>query len=232
MSDPWSLDAIVAEAEALAYKEQKEAEAKAKTEAAAKKKALELNARQEKLKKKMEEEAKWQAEVDFVMDLEKQMYTIAEGLQNAKGQTRKDIKAELKRMDALCKKARGELSREARKLHQMQSIDVAGAIAGYEDEAADARAEVEALQEMEVRKIKAEAAKRKAEEDAAYASIKKKQTDDMARRKAEQEAEQLRLEKLRAKYEGGGNMLDAEAPAKRPVTADSDYNAADVVSVV
>ena len=39
MSDPWSLDAIVAEAEDLAYKEQAEAEKKAKEEAAAKKKA-------------------------------------------------------------------------------------------------------------------------------------------------------------------------------------------------
>ena len=32
MSDPWSLDAIVAEAEDLAYKEQAEAEKKAKAE--------------------------------------------------------------------------------------------------------------------------------------------------------------------------------------------------------
>ena len=75
MADPWSLDAIVAEAEDLAYKEQAEAEAKAKSEAEAKKKAAELEAREAKERAKLEHEAKIQAEVDVVLNIEAQLYS-------------------------------------------------------------------------------------------------------------------------------------------------------------
>jgi len=208
MADPWSLDAIVAEAEDLAYREQAEAEAKAKKDAEDKKKADELNAREAKLRAKQEDEAKITAEIAHVKELEGELYKLMQELQEARGQARKDCKVKLKQMDAVVKKARAELSREARKVYMQQAEDIDGAMAALDDAEADARAELEAQADAESRAAEARAKKRKAEEDAAYAAIRKRQADEIARQKKEAEEERLKLETMRAKYQGGKGILD------------------------
>jgi len=231
MSDPWSLDSIVAEAEDLAYKEQAEAEAKAKTEAAAKKQAVELEAREAKERAKLEHDATIQAEVDVVLNIETQLYKVAEALQDATGQMRKDLKADLKKMDAIVKKARGELSKEARKSYTQQSQAQEDTVVP-EDEEADREAEELAKVEMEQKRLEALAKKKKADEDVAYAAIRKKQSDEMARRKAAEEEQNEKLAKMRAKYNSpdGGLFDEGDPDEGRGKTADSEYtDAGDLV---
>jgi len=220
--DPWSLDAIVSEAEEVAFKEQQEAEQRAKNEAADKKKAEEQAARQAKAKMQAEEEAKIKAEIDALTAQEERLYDVQNRLQDAKGSERKELKAELIKVDKVCKKLRGDLSKEARKRYAQQAVPPPE-VGDVDDASKDAEMEEAMEAEMAAEKARIAKEKREAEEKATYEAIKRKQKEEQEKRLKE---EQERAERQNQK--GQFSLLDEEDP-NRPQTKDSEYTEADIV---
>lgn len=196
------MDAIVAEAEELAEMQMREMENQQRDAAVAKKKTEDLEQREQVVNAKQAHQTALQAEIDHVEYLEAELYQKSQELRETKGLKRKDLKAEVLRMDAAVKKARGEMSNEAKRLHTKQCHSgpmspFGGHTAALFREEEDDKETTEDA-EAAARAAKAEANKKRREEQAACMALRKQQEDDRLEKRAREEESRQQLQQLRA----------------------------------
>jgi len=224
--DPWSLDAIVSEAENVAFKEQQQAEERARNEAIERKNAEQQAARQAKAKLFAEQESSIQAELDELKRAEDDLFDIQEKLPDAQGQARKELKQQLISVDKLAKKLRGALSKDARKRYASAASAAASNpkdLSAFDDPEKDAAMEKQLKEEQAASAIEAARERQIAEEKAAYEAMKAKQAEALAKKESEEEERELMLKKKRER--GEMNLFDED----RPQTNDSEYTDRDIV---